>query len=96
MVIEVEHLVKTYGPVRAVDDISFEVGTGEVFGMLGPNGAGKTTTAEIIEGLRTADSGRVSVLGLDVSRVPRIQKDLQSALDRIADLERRLSALEKK
>lgn len=70
MIIEVEHLIKCYGPVRAVDDISFQVGKGEVYGMLGPNGAGKTTTVEIIEGLRPADSGRISVLGLDVSKVP--------------------------
>ena len=70
MVIEVEHLVKSYGPVRAVDGISFHVEPGEVFGMLGPNGAGKTTTVEIIEGLREADSGRVLVMGMDVSRVP--------------------------
>ena len=70
MIIEVEHLIKCYGPIRAVDDISFQVGKGEVYGMLGPNGAGKTTTVEIIEGLRPADSGRISVLGLDVSKVP--------------------------
>ncbi len=70
MVIEVEHLVKHYGPIKAVDDISFQVRQGEVFGMLGPNGAGKTTTVEIIEGLRTADSGRVTVLGMDVAKVP--------------------------
>ena len=69
-VIEVEHLVKSYGPVKAVNDISFNVRQGEVFGMLGPNGAGKTTTVEIIEGLRTADSGKVTVLGMDVARVP--------------------------
>lgn len=68
MAIRVEHLVKCYGPVRAVDDISFQVRRGEVFGMLGPNGAGKTTTAEIVEGLRQADSGTVSVLGIDVTR----------------------------
>jgi ABC-2 type transport system ATP-binding protein len=68
--IEVEHLVKHYGALKAVDDISFAVKRGEVFGMLGPNGAGKTTTVEVIEGLRSADSGRVSVLGLDVARVP--------------------------
>jgi len=70
MVIEVENLVKSYGSIKAVDDISFQVNSGEAFGMLGPNGAGKTTTVEIIEGLRTADSGQVSVLGLDVARVP--------------------------
>jgi len=70
MVIEVKNLVKIYGSIKAVNDISFQVTSGEAFGMLGPNGAGKTTTVEIIEGLRTADSGRVSVLGLDVARVP--------------------------
>ena len=70
MVIEVENLVKSYGSIKAVNDISFQVNSGEAFGMLGPNGAGKTTTVEIIEGLRTTDSGRVSVLGLDVARVP--------------------------
>lgn len=70
MVIEVEHLVKHYGSIKAVDDISFQVGRGEMFGMLGPNGAGKTTTVEIIEGLRSADSGHVSVMGLDISKVP--------------------------
>lgn len=70
MVIEVEHLVKSYGDIKAVNDISFQVKPGETFGMLGPNGAGKTTTVEIIEGLRSADSGRVSVLGLDIAKVP--------------------------
>jgi len=68
LVIEVKHLVKHYGLVKAVDDISFQVKQSEVFGMLGPNGAGKTTTVEIIEGLRPADSGFVSVMGLDVSK----------------------------
>jgi len=70
LVIEVEHLVKHYGSIRAVNDISFHVGRAEIFGMLGPNGAGKTTTVEIIEGLRLADSGRVSVMGLDISEAP--------------------------
>ncbi len=74
MVIEVENLVKSYGTIKAVDGISFNVRQGEVFGMLGPNGAGKTTTVEIIEGLRTADSGRVTVLGMDVARVPTMIK----------------------
>ncbi len=74
-VVEVEHLVKTYGQIRAVDDISFQVKAGEIFGMLGPNGAGKTTTVEIIEGLRTADSGRVTVMGLDGSKaLPKIKQ----------------------
>lgn len=63
--VTVENLKKTYGDVKAVDDISFEVYQGEIFGMVGPNGAGKTTTIECLEGLRQADSGVVSVLGMD-------------------------------
>ena len=50
-VIEVKNLIKTYGPIKAVDDISFSIRQSEIFGMLGPNGAGKTTTVEILEGL---------------------------------------------
>jgi ABC-2 type transport system ATP-binding protein len=64
-VIEVEHLVKRYGSTVAVDDVSFEVAEGEIFGILGPNGAGKTTTVECVQGLRVADGGRIRVLGLD-------------------------------
>lgn len=69
--IAVAGLVKRYGSYTAVDNTSFEVGRGEIFGLLGPNGAGKTTTLEILEGLRPADAGRVSVLGLDVRRQRR-------------------------
>ncbi|MET7992233.1 ABC transporter ATP-binding protein [Amycolatopsis sp. NPDC005232] len=64
-VIEVQHLHKTYGDKVAVDDVSFTVERGEIFGILGPNGAGKTTTVECLEGLRTPDGGMLSVLGLD-------------------------------
>jgi ABC-2 type transport system ATP-binding protein len=67
-VIEVRQLHKRYGATVAVDDISFAVHEGEIFGILGPNGAGKTTTVECIEGLRTPDRGTVSVLGLDPGR----------------------------
>ncbi|MEV0895396.1 ABC transporter ATP-binding protein [Actinoplanes sp. NPDC049802] len=63
--IEVRDLTRAYGPVRAVDGISFSVGDGEIFALLGPNGAGKTTTVEILEGYRTRDAGDVSVLGMD-------------------------------
>ena len=63
----VENLFKRYGDIVAVDGLSFSVDRGEIFGLLGPNGAGKTTTLEIVEGLTAADSGRVSVLGLDVA-----------------------------
>jgi ABC-2 type transport system ATP-binding protein len=66
--IVVEHLSKRYGTLLAVDDVSFSVAKGEVFAFLGPNGAGKSTTAEIIETIRTPTSGRVTVLGMDVTR----------------------------
>ena len=61
--ISVRDLRKSYGSVHAVDGVTFEVEQGELFGILGPNGAGKTTTLEIIEGLREADGGEVTVLG---------------------------------
>ena len=63
--VEVVHLRKTYGETVAVDDVSFSVREGEIFGILGPNGAGKTTTVECVIGLRTPDSGGIRVMGLD-------------------------------
>ena len=63
--IEVSALQKSYGQLRAVDEISFSVNRGEVFSLLGPNGAGKTTTIEILEGIRQRDGGDVKVLGVD-------------------------------
>ena len=101
--VEVDRLVKVFpapdgGELRAVDDISFEVRAGEIFGILGPNGAGKTTTLEIVEGLTEATSGRTAVLGLDSRRdrgrmKERIGVQLQAsayfdnlALDEILDL----------
>jgi len=68
VVIEVQGLHKEYGATVAVDDVSFSVREGEIFGILGPNGAGKTTTVECVEGLRVPDAGSVSVLGLDPRR----------------------------
>jgi ABC-2 type transport system ATP-binding protein len=67
-VIEVSHLRKEYGTTVAVDDVSFIVRSGEIFGILGRNGAGKTTTVECITGLRAADRGEICVLGLDPRR----------------------------
>jgi ABC-2 type transport system ATP-binding protein len=83
-VIRVVDLRKQYGETHAVDGVSFEVAAGTVFGLLGPNGAGKTTTVEVLEGLRTPDSGDVRVLGVDVVRhpdtlKPRIGVSLQTA-----------------
>lgn len=66
--IEVENLHKSYRDKVAVDDVSFTVERGEIFGILGTNGAGKTTTVECLQGLRAPDSGSISVLGLDPRR----------------------------
>jgi ABC-2 type transport system ATP-binding protein len=63
--VEIAHLRKAYGPLVAVDDVSFSVAEGEIFGILGPNGAGKTTTVECAIGLRSPDSGTIRLLGLD-------------------------------
>src|SRR2546426_2901400 len=64
-VIHVSGIRKTYGRTVAVDEVSFDVAEGEIFGLIGPNGAGKTTTMECVEGLRTPDRGAISVLALD-------------------------------
>jgi ABC-2 type transport system ATP-binding protein len=70
-VIDVERLRKTYGETVAVDDASFSIEEGEIFGILGPNGAGKTTAVECMVGLRVPDAGTIRVLGLD----PQTQRD---------------------
>jgi ABC-2 type transport system ATP-binding protein len=69
-VIEVEHVSKRYGPVAAVDDVSFRVEPGQILGFLGPNGAGKTTTMRIITGFMPATSGKAVVAGYDVFEQP--------------------------
>jgi ABC-2 type transport system ATP-binding protein len=63
--IRVSGIRKAYRSTVAVDDVSFDVDDGEIFGLIGPNGAGKTTTMECVEGIRTPDRGSISVLGLD-------------------------------
>ena len=79
-----EGLRKRYGELVAVDDVSFTVETGEIFGLLGPNGAGKTTTVEIVEGLRKPDAGRALVLGIpswprNLGLLPRMGVQLQTS-----------------
>lgn len=66
--VSVKNLVKKYGDLVAVNDVSFDVEQGEIFGLLGPNGAGKTTTVEMIESLRKPDSGSIEVSGVDALR----------------------------
>jgi ABC-2 type transport system ATP-binding protein len=67
-VVRVSAIRKTYGQTVAVDEISFDVQPGEIFGLIGPNGAGKTTTMECVEGLRSPDRGSITVLDLDPTR----------------------------
>ena len=67
-IVECEHVTKSYGDIIAVKDVSLSIEEGEVFGLVGPNGAGKTTLIEMIESLRSPDSGSIRVLGLDPSK----------------------------
>jgi ABC-2 type transport system ATP-binding protein len=67
-IIKVQHLTKRYRSLIAVNDISFSINEGEIFGIIGPNGAGKTTTVECISGLRMPDSGSISIYGLSVQK----------------------------
>jgi ABC-2 type transport system ATP-binding protein len=93
-VIQVSGVRKTYGSTVAVDEVSFEVYDGEIFGLIGPNGAGKTTTMECIEGLRTPDRGTISVLGLDPFRnVYQLQERIGVQLQQ-AQLQKRIKVWE--
>ena len=93
-VIRVSGIRKTYGRTVAVDEVSFEVNDGEIFGLIGPNGAGKTTTMECIEGIRKPDSGTISVLGLDPFRqVYKLQERIGVQLQQ-AQLQKRIKVWE--
>src|SRR3982750_4604475 len=74
--IKIENLVKTFGPKRAVDGISFEVERGQVLGFLGPNGAGKSTTMRMITGFMPPTEGKIAVGGFDVAESPLQAKRL--------------------
>ena len=75
-VLEVQNVVKNYGSLRAVNQVSFDIKEGEIFGLLGPNGAGKTTLISTIVTLEQADAGRIFVCGHDVEKEPRVSKSL--------------------
>jgi ABC-2 type transport system ATP-binding protein len=93
-VIRVDGIRKTYGRTVAVDDVSFEVRQGEIFGLIGPNGAGKTTTMECIEGLRRPERGSISVLSLDPIRDARaLQRRVGVQLQQ-AQLQKRIKVWE--
>jgi len=94
VVIRVDGCRKTYGRTVAVDEVSFEVYDGEIFGLIGPNGAGKTTTLECVEGLRVPDRGTISVLGLDPFRdVYPLQRRIGVQLQQ-AQLQKRIKVWE--
>ena len=92
--IEVTGLKKSYGDVVAVDGVDLAIETGEVFALLGPNGAGKTTTVEILEGHRSADGGRISVLGFDPSTGGRAYREQIGIVLQEGAVERELSIRE--
>ena len=93
-VISVAGVRKTYGKTVAVDDVSFDVHDGEIFGLIGPNGAGKTTTMECVEGIRKPDRGTITVLGLDPFRdVYKLQDRIGVQLQQ-AHLQKRIKVWE--
>src|ERR1700736_6266344 len=93
-VIEVSGIRKTYGKTVAVDEVSFEVHDGEIFGLIGPNGAGKTTTMECVEGMRRPDAGQISIMGLDPFRdVYQVQNRIGVQLQQ-AQLQKRIKVWE--
>src|SRR6202161_2707939 len=93
-VIQISSVRKTVGPPVAVDEVSFEVNHGEIFGLIGPNGAGKTTTMECIEGLRKPDWGSIAVLGLDPLRQAYKLQDRIGVQLQQAQLQKRIKVWE--
>lgn len=92
--IQVQSLQKSFGNLRAVDHISFEVPDGQLFGFLGPNGAGKTTTLSMISGLLNPDSGQVFINEIDVWQTPKAAKRIIGLVPQEISLYEELSALE--
>ena len=93
-VIEVSGIRKVFGRTVAVDNVSFEVNEGEIFGLIGPNGAGKTTTMECVEGLRRPDRGRIAVLSLDPTRDGRALQQRVGVQLQQAQLQKRITVSE--
>ena len=75
-VLQIQNLVKNYGSFRAVDQVSFEVSAGEIFGLLGPNGAGKTSLISTVTTLHPPDEGRIFINGIDISQNPKLSKSI--------------------
>ena len=94
MIIEIEHLCKSFKEVKAVDDLSFSVREGELFAFLGVNGAGKSTTINIISGILKKDSGKVTVCGEDIDSRPERVKGKIGIVFQSSVLDKRLSVYE--
>ena len=92
--LQIEHLAKAYGPVRAVQDISFSVRPGEIYGLLGPNGAGKTTTISMVSGLLSPDGGSIDIAGRPLAADPQAAKRLMGVVPQELALYEELSAAE--
>jgi ABC-2 type transport system ATP-binding protein len=92
--IELEHLTKVYGKIRAVDDLSLQIGNNEIFGLLGPNGAGKSTTIKILTTLVKPTGGRAALDGFDVVRDPLEVKKRIGVVPQENNLDRELSAFD--
>jgi len=93
-VVRVSGIRKTYGATVALEDVSFEVERGEIFGLIGPNGAGKTTTLECVEGLRKPDRGTIAVLDLDPFRDRRTLQNRIGVQLQEAQLQKRIKVWE--
>ena len=93
-VVKVQNIRKSYGSTVAVDDVSFDVQEGEIFGLIGPNGAGKTTTMECVEGVRRPDAGVISVLGLDPRREATALQNRIGVQLQQAELQKRIKVKE--
>ena len=92
--IEVTGLTKQYGAIRALDNLSFRVERGSVFGLLGPNGAGKTTTIKVLTTLSKPDGGKAVIAGHDVVKDPVSVKRLMGVMPQENNLDRELTAYE--
>ncbi len=92
--VTVEHLTKAFGAALAVDDLSFSVARGEIYGLLGPNGAGKTTTLRMLAAILTPTAGRAAIAGVDVARDPQAARRRIGFLTGTTGLYARLSGRE--
>jgi ABC-2 type transport system ATP-binding protein len=92
----IENLTKTYsgGKLKAVDDVSISVQSGEIYGFLGPNGAGKTTTIKLITGILRRDSGRIIIDGIDTAKDPMAAKSVTAYVPDNPDVQKKLKGIE--